>query len=493
MAVWSLQTFSCVLPVLARMTSQTAPTIDMNATLRIMNGVLMASVVLTARKYTQTAVQPRRLSTVLQDTADSLVSSAQVSSKDFRCSLKKPFLCSNLECAADINSCPLNHLSHMIKEVDHQIRISENDSQAEVVRTSSDVDSNINLVAVKFDRSSLFYSPYTAGYAYLSLQSQDKISLSVKLEAVPFSFVNPSAFEYDELDLESEKLASLIFMKSVSDLQPVEFIRSPIFRLYLDGYEYNHFIVGPFQVTVNFNKIKGFPDFAANEKEIEAIQEQADIKMNITDPSNYYCLANFNELTKTWACVSRNVLSISENKIEFSVVTTGVFAVIFCPKVEESVIQFCGFVCQNKRGLTILFTILLPILLIVAGFIWAVVKMSYQKLEEKIKFVTSGEDEAVFKETKEETGDEGATVETAKHAYNNPLVFKDDPQLNDMQSMENAKMKLKHKDEKLLAEKLKQLRKNMSLRFEMESIQEGISRLKEMQGAAAFERDDNKS
>lgn len=381
----------------------------------------------------------------------------------------------------------------MIKEVDHQIQVSENDSQAEVVRTSSDADSNINLVSVKFDRSSLFYSPYTAGYAYLSVQSQYAISLSVRLEAVPLSFVSPSAFEYDELDLESEKLTSLVFMKSVSDLEPVEFIRSPIFRLYLDGYEYNHFIVGPLQVTVNFNKIKGFPDFFANEREIQAMKDQADLKMNITDPSNYYCLANFNELTKTWACVSRNVLSISENKIEFSVVTTGVFAVIYCPKVEESVAQFCGFVCQNKRALTIAFTIILPILLIIAGFVWAVLKASYEKLEQKIKFVTSGEEEAVFKEGKEETSDEGATVESAKHAYNNPLVFQDDPQMNEMQSMENAKMKLKHKDEKLLGEKLKQLRKNMSLRFEMEAIQEGISRLREMQGAAAFERDENKS
>lgn len=368
--------------------------------------------------------------------------------------------------------------------------VTELGSMTETVKTVSDIDPNINLVSVKYNRASLFYSPYTAGYSYLSLNNQPSIKVSLRIEPVAFSFVTPSAFVYDELDLESEKLTSLIFMKSVADLEPYEFIRSPIFRFYLDGYEYNHFIVGPFEFLVNFNKIQGYPDPDMSDEDLASLQDDHDIKLDVRDAANYYCLANYNEMTRTWACVSRNIISISENKIEFTAVTTGIFAVIYCPRVETDVPQFCGFVCRNKKALMTFLMILVPVLLIIGGFIWSVAKASYDQLEAKIKMVTTDENEAVFKEdgSKEETGDEAVAVENAQHAFNNPLVFKEDPRGSDLQSLENAKMKLKYKDDKLLAEKLRQLRKNQSLRFEMEAIQEGIIRMKQLQGAGAFDR-----
>lgn len=389
-----------------------------------------------------------------------------------------------------MSSCPYNYISYMIRQVSVPMVVSENDSMTETVKVTSEFDQNINLVSVKFNRASLFYSPFTAGYSFLSLQSQTELKASLRMEPVPFSFVSPSAFVYDEMDLESEKLTSLIFMKSVSDLEPHEFIRSPVFRFYLDGYEYNHFILGPFNFIVNFNKIKNYPDPDMTEEEEQQIKEATDLRMNVTDPSNFYCLGSFNELTRTWDCISRNVVSISENKIEFTVMTTGVFAVLYCPKVETEVVQFCGFVCRNKKEIMTVLMVLVPILLIVGGFVLAIAKSSYSALEEKIKLVSSDENEKVFgsKSDKEETGDEGAGVEGAKFAYNNPLVFKDDPRGSEVQALENNKMKLKYKNEKLLAEKLRQLRKNLSLRYEMEAIQDNIARMKKMQGAGAFER-----
>lgn len=374
------------------------------------------------------------------------------------------------------------------------MRVTENQSHTETVKTVSQIDSNIHLVSVKFNYDSVFYSPYTAGYAYLSLQSETSMDIALKLEPVPLSYVSPSAFVYDDLDLESEKLTSLIFMKSVADLEASEFIRSPVFRFYFDNYEYNHFLMGPFQFVLTFNKIHNYPDPDISAEELDRVRVDADLNLDVTDPSNYYCLANYNELTRTWACVSRNIVSISENKIEFTAVTTGIFAVIYCPKVEEGKPQFCGFVCRHKKAIMTFLMILVPILLIIGGFVWSLIRASYQKLEEKIKLVNTDENEAIVKQTdsREDTDDEGVGVETAKFAYNNPLLFQEDAQGENLNALELSKQRLKFKDEKLLAEKLKQLRKNLSLRNELESIRDAIAQIKVLQGQEAFDRDAQK-
>ncbi len=370
------------------------------------------------------------------------------------------------------------------------MRITENQSHTETVKSVSQIDPNINLVSVKFNYDSIFYSPYTAGYAYLSLQSETTMDVALKLEPVPLSYVSPSAFVYDELDLESEKLTSLIFMKSVADLEASEFIRSPVFRFYFDNYEYNHFLLGPFEFMVTFNKIRNFPDPDITAEELEKLRTEADLNLDVTDPSNYYCLASYNELTRTWACISRNILSISENKIEFAAVTTGIFAVIYCPKVDDGNPQFCGFVCRHKKAIMTTLMVLVPVLLIVGGFIWSLFWASYRTLEEKIKLVNTDENEAIVKpgDGREDTDDEGVGVETAKHAYNNPLLFQEDTHGSDINALELSKQRLRFKDEKLLAEKLKQLRKNLSLRNELESIRDGIAQMKVLQGQEAFNR-----
>lgn len=398
-------------------------------------------------------------------------------------------MCANLECATDVSSCPMNYISYMIKEVEFTVNVDEVNSIIENLKSTSQMDNNINLVSVRLNRSVLFYNPFTAGYAYLASQAKRTMTVSVKLEPVPFSLVNPSAFVYDQLDLESEKLTSLIFMKAVSDLEAHEFIRSPVFRLYMDGYDYNHFVVGPFELMINFNKIKDFPDSDITEEELQQIKDQTDLQMDVRDASNYYCLGSYNEMTRSWTCASRNILSISENRIEFSVVTTGVFAVLYFPKVQFDQPQFCGFACRNKRTLTTLLLVILPMVLIVFSFCWALAYKSYSKMEEKIRFVSSGEEEAIFKENenREDTDDEVIAVENAKNAYNNPLLFKDVPDSNDFQDLQNTKLKLRYKDEKLLVEKLKQLRKNLSLKLEIEAIQDSIAHMKKLQGADAFE------
>lgn len=395
-----------------------------------------------------------------------------------------------MECAADVNSCPYNYLAYMARPLDHPIRVTEGQSLAETVKTPSQVDPNINLVSVRFNYNAVFYSPFTAGYAYLSLQQETAMDVSLRIEAVPLSYVTPSAFEYDQLDLDSERLTGLIFMKAVADLEAHEFIRSPIFRFYFDNYEYNHFLTGPFDITVAFNKLQGYPNNEVTPEEADLIRSTHDLDLDMTDPANFYCLANYNELTRTWSCVSRNILSVSENKIEFTVVTTGVFAVIYCPQADDNAGQFCGFVCRNKKGIMTALMVVLPILLIIGSFVWGLCWASYHSIKEKIELANTSEEEVILKAVEEhETEDEAAAVETAKFAYNNPLLFEQEAVGSDLEALEQAKQKLRFKDEKLLAEKLQQLRKNASLKNEIETLRENIGLMLRLQGAGAYERD----
>ena len=66
-------------------------------------------------------------------------------------------------------------------------------------------------------------------------------------------------------------------------------------------------------------------------------------------------------------------------------------------------------------------------------------------------------------------------------------MFKEGVDQNDIRVLENMLLKIKYKDEKLLSEKLKLMRKNLLLKNEMESIQAGILDMKKMHGLDAFE------
>lgn len=53
---------------------------------------------------------------------------------------------------------------------------------------------------------------------------------------------------------------------------------------------------------------------------------------NINDPSNYYCLGNYNPDTDQWICISWNLIEINDSTIEFNVPFPGIYAIIFSPK-----------------------------------------------------------------------------------------------------------------------------------------------------------------
>lgn len=91
---------------------------------------------------------------------------------------------------------------------------------------------------------------------------------------------------------------------------------------------------------------------------------------NINDPQNYYCLADFDEENNTWACVSRSLLNINENTIEFAFPFPGIYAIIFSPisylKSEEIT---CNFLCKYRKTFIMTILILIPIIYLTINYL----------------------------------------------------------------------------------------------------------------------------
>lgn len=92
---------------------------------------------------------------------------------------------------------------------------------------------------------------------------------------------------------------------------------------------------------------------------------------SLNDPSNYYCLAVYIEELNEWKCVSRNLLDINDNIIEFNVPFPGIFAVIFSPKLFNKDENFvCDFICQYRKTLGLIFLFLIPLLFLSIKYIF---------------------------------------------------------------------------------------------------------------------------
>lgn len=133
-----------------------------------------------------------------------------------------------------------------------------------------------------------------------------------------------------------------------------------------------------------------FPNFFLTKEEERLQMKQLDLPYSPNDPSNYYCLGIYNEETQQWKCISRNLLEINDNIIEFTFPYPGIFAVIFSPKpFLKNDTNECDFFCQYRKTLIMIFVFLIPLLLLSFSYIWKVyskqIKNQQAKLENAFK------------------------------------------------------------------------------------------------------------
>lgn len=122
--------------------------------------------------------------------------------------------------------------------------------------------------------------------------------MTVAITSYPRSAVADSTVSEEHKDLYMEKLSNIIFQKEFSLLRPYQFIRSPIIRIDLGDYTYNHFFFNDFpKLQIVYNKIMNFPNFFLTKEEERLQMKQLELPYSPNDPSNYYCLGIYNEET----------------------------------------------------------------------------------------------------------------------------------------------------------------------------------------------------
>lgn len=181
-----------------------------------------------------------------------------------------------------------------------------------------------------------------------------------------------SILDYPSANLDTEKLTNLIFSKPFKQLRPYEYVLSPVIKVELVDYDYNHFFFSQFlEVKFSFNKILNYPNFQLGDEEVEILNLQTDISYDINDPSNFYCLGILNEEdnNSVWKCISRNIININENSIKFKIPFPGIYAVIYSPLPKDQEILTCGFVCQYKKYFYLIFFLGIPTTLLLMKFV----------------------------------------------------------------------------------------------------------------------------
>lgn len=391
--------------------------------------------------------------------------------------------------------------------------INEKDNVRNSVETHSEADENVKALVMKFAPNRFYYNPYSAGFHILAEDVIYETRAIIKLEAVPFSKVRSSTLEYDELDLERERIASYAFFTSIAALKPHEFIRSSVFSFYLDTYEYNHFLFGAYNLKIHFNKIWNMPNLKASPKEISLAQEASNIKTDLNDPKNYYCLGMFNERSNSWRCVSREIVSLSETVIEFKSIITGTFAILFFPRKSSESTALCGFFCRYKKEIFTFIFIIIPIFAIIIAFISKIARDAFLIAQKKLKAITAMDNEALFKSAKaaqdanqsqkgtfpkkskilKNDADDDFDLTSNMETFQNPLIFAANKNIGELgqEDLEQEKGRLKYKNELSLNEKLKLLRKMAALAGEVDLYKENIDKLKSMQELNGIEKLEN--
>lgn len=87
---------------------------------------------------------------------------------DYRCSIDQPYICNDLRCVAHPNSCPVNHMSYLIKETDNLFLINQIDQSKKFVNIFSDQHINLRAAKFTFMTNYLMYNKFTASYAKLA-------------------------------------------------------------------------------------------------------------------------------------------------------------------------------------------------------------------------------------------------------------------------------------------------------------------------------------
>lgn len=424
---------------------------------------------------------------------------------DYRCpDFNEPFICDDLSCKKSTLSCPINQSSYMIEDVLETKVLNLNEFTHTIHTVWNSKDSNMLAIKMYFNGNSLFYNEFTAGYRKLVDKSIEEITGNLHFEPIPASVYNNSHVNYEEIDLEVEKLTSTIFSKEFKALGNSEFIRSTVFKFTMEDFDYNHFIFNDFPtIQLRYNKLANFPRSDLSESENEELKKHYDTIYDLDKGENFYCLAIYDEEDNVWHCASRRILFISDKIIEYKIPRPGIYAVIYFPDLSTNNIEYCGFICHYKKEFFGSILLIIPISFLIFLYVKDILEVIYESTKEKLKAITADDDDLFYAKLNEDKKKEGQgkgidldklihedyyEIKGDTHTFVNPLIYGQEgaKQKSDLAELENKKVKLKFENAQALNEKLNLLKKLSALNSEIAEIKSEISKLKKLQGINAI-------
>lgn len=407
--------------------------------------------------------------------------SLEVECTDYTCSLDKPVLCASRECVSEVKSCPFNSLTYDSNAISASIKIAA-DNMARVDFTLNSNQYKQKILHVRMSNNSLFYNKNSAAFKVLELSKGTYIESNIDIKQVPNSVLLGTTLNYSKLDLDAEKFTGMVFMKQLKLLEPFEFVRSFAFSLTLEDYQTPNLLFSkPIIVSIRFNRLAGFPNMDLTPQEAKAIQKESRMQINPNEPSDFFCLGLLDLKTKKWNCHSRSIENFTENTIDFTLQTTGTFAVLFFPKLGLTDEEFCGFLCQYKKPFIIFVFFIIPIIALCFGFIVSYANEAYNLSKKSITDLSqealpfAKESENTKKEQSKELLNQLFDIEDefpmTKEAYlfTNPLINSSSgmTQAEAVAIKENERLKLSFENQKLTNEIFRMVNKINSLKREM--------------------------
>ena len=421
----------------------------------------------------------------------------EIQCTDFRCStFDEPYMCDDLTCKKSRLSCPANQTGILISREATEKTIHANDNIKNMLTVPFESEKTNLALKFYYTGANLFYSKFTAAFSKYKEELIEEYNALIKFDPIPNSYYEKSKISYDRINLEMELLTSNIFAKEFQDLIASEFIRSAVFKISIENYEYNHLFFSTYPtIQIKYTKLNpSIGSKKAGKKEEEEESSDLDNDYDINDASQIYCLGLYDTKQEKWFCVSRRPVTYSDFLIEYRVPMAGIYAILYYPAVTDEDSGPCGFVCKHKKVILSIILLIIPATILIFLYVKRKVQYMYAKTKKNFMALTVNDDDPFyndktsgFNKNFEPTNlldEDNYEIKGDTYTFINPLLFGSDQ--NDTEKpeteLENRKVKLKFKNSQVLNEKLLLLRKLSALNSEIADLKNDIARLRKLQG-----------
>lgn len=261
--------------------------------------------------------------------ADGSCVNSVIECASYKCPGNAPFRCKDNRCVTSISGCkyPLNIL--IVKKM-----FLEQKNESRKVQLLSQNNFPVGHIAIPSNQQ-------------------------LNIKGVPLSSLKNTQMQ---VQTHKEKIYQNFFFEMPENIDQKKFIRSAIVQI----------------SSIFEQKVKFEPSLTIflNIDILEPLENIDEINR-----SNLYCLAEL--IDNQWICTSQKEAIQAQKFGEYSISTSGTFAVIFSPDSTTPTYEkgaYCGFLCQNKKFFVIFWILIVPVLLLIFLIMFKLYRLQTQVL-----------------------------------------------------------------------------------------------------------------